>query len=161
MRTSNFTLNSFTGSGDITTKPGHILSIAGVPDIEYLTAKSIGLVASKKETPQRTKALSAAAASKVYERELTQYDRSTEQLRFYNVYYLSTVADTDTTIGANIKAIIDGYVAYGTLDEKIKYGGGVQYFISKKPRQSIGFSYKNDLTIWVTVSKNSLSGCFF
>jgi hypothetical protein len=41
---------------------------------------------------------------------------------------------------------LNGYVAYGTRDEKWKYSGGFRYMISKKPnRQLISFQYKYDL----------------
>ncbi len=59
---------------------------------------------------------------------------------------------TSSAFSTNL--IIDGYVAYGTKDEKFKYGGGIQYFISKKPRQSIGFSYKNDVEL-IGASQNT------
>jgi hypothetical protein len=36
------------------------------------------------------------------------------------------------------------YVAYGTLDGKIKYGGGFLYMFSKNPRRDLGIYYKND-----------------
>jgi hypothetical protein len=37
------------------------------------------------------------------------------------------------------------YLAYGTRDQKFKYGGGMQFFITKKPRQLVKFMYRNDL----------------
>ena len=44
------------------------------------------------------------------------------------------------------RLMLDGYIAYGTRDEKFKYGGGFEYFLAKKrPRHSIGVSYRNDL----------------
>jgi len=43
---------------------------------------------------------------------------------------------------------INGYGAYGTKDEKFKYGLGVKSFITKQPRQIIYFGYKDDLEIF-------------
>ncbi len=43
------------------------------------------------------------------------------------------------------RGMLEGYVAYGTLDQRFKYGGSVFYFLSKKPRESVYFSYKNDV----------------
>lgn len=43
---------------------------------------------------------------------------------------------------------LNGYVAYGTLDQKYKYGVGFKAFLSKKPtRQLIGMDYKSDMEI--------------
>ena len=39
---------------------------------------------------------------------------------------------------------LKGYVAYGTKDQKFKYGGGGDYFFSKEPLLSIGANYFND-----------------
>ncbi|MBL4624655.1 MAG: hypothetical protein JKY42_05900, partial [Flavobacteriales bacterium] len=43
------------------------------------------------------------------------------------------------------RLMLEGYGAYGTLDKKFKYGVGFNYFLSKKPRQSIEGSYKYDV----------------
>lgn len=40
---------------------------------------------------------------------------------------------------------LSGYLAYGTKDEEFKYGGGIKYMLSKKPRQFAGVGYKNDV----------------
>ncbi len=37
------------------------------------------------------------------------------------------------------------YLAYGTRDNKFKYGGNFIYMLSKKPRMTLGASYKNDI----------------
>lgn len=39
---------------------------------------------------------------------------------------------------------LKGYVAYGTKDQKIKYGGGGDYFFKKEPLLSVGANYFND-----------------
>lgn len=41
---------------------------------------------------------------------------------------------------------LEGYVAYGTKDEKFKYFGGFRYYLRTKPREAIGASYKNDVS---------------
>lgn len=43
------------------------------------------------------------------------------------------------------RLVMDAYVAYGTLDEKWKYGGNARFFLSKEPRSSVGFSAQKDL----------------
>lgn len=43
------------------------------------------------------------------------------------------------------KIMFDAHVAYGTKDEIWKYGGGVLYMFSKRPRRSAGASYKYDI----------------
>ncbi len=43
---------------------------------------------------------------------------------------------------------LNGYVAYGTLDEKFKYALGFKTFITKKPtRQLLGMNYRSDYEI--------------
>lgn len=43
--------------------------------------------------------------------------------------------------------MLEGYLAYGTRDKRFKYMLGGQYFLSKKPRQSIGAYYSEDLEL--------------
>lgn len=46
------------------------------------------------------------------------------------------------------RLMLESYVAYGTnpdQEQPFKYGGGFKYFLSKKPRLSVGASYKNDV----------------
>lgn len=40
--------------------------------------------------------------------------------------------------------MIDGHVAYGTEDDRIKYGLGMMYLFSKNPRRAFSASYVND-----------------
>jgi len=40
---------------------------------------------------------------------------------------------------------LEGYLAYGTTDEKFKYSAGFRYFLNKKPREAIGSLYKKDV----------------
>ncbi|MCK9617271.1 MAG: DUF5686 and carboxypeptidase regulatory-like domain-containing protein [Lentimicrobiaceae bacterium] len=42
------------------------------------------------------------------------------------------------------KIMLDGHVAYGTKDEKFKYGGGFIYMFDKNPRRAMGASFKHD-----------------
>lgn len=43
------------------------------------------------------------------------------------------------------KLMLEGHVAYGTLDQAFKYGGGVKYILNKNPRRTIEVSYKYDM----------------
>ena len=69
---------------------------------------------------------------------------------YYTLYSFNAIEGNRIRLGGrtsnnfSTNVILDGYVAYGTKDEKFKYKGGIQYYFSKKPRQSIGLSYKND-----------------
>jgi len=50
-----------------------------------------------------------------------------------------------TSNAFSTRLMLEGYLAYGTLDEKFKYGGGFMYMVSKDPRRAIGFTYENDI----------------
>lgn len=50
-----------------------------------------------------------------------------------------------TSNAFSTRTMLEGYIAYGTLDQRFKYGGSVFYFLNKKPRESVFFSYKNDV----------------
>jgi hypothetical protein len=43
------------------------------------------------------------------------------------------------------KLMLDGHLAYGTKDEKLKYAAGLTYMVGKNPRRSIGLSFKYDM----------------
>ncbi|MCF8298495.1 MAG: DUF5686 and carboxypeptidase regulatory-like domain-containing protein [Saprospiraceae bacterium] len=43
------------------------------------------------------------------------------------------------------KIMYNAHLAYGTKDEKFKYGGGLIYMKSKNPRRTFNFQYKNDI----------------
>lgn len=43
------------------------------------------------------------------------------------------------------KLMFTGYTAFGTKDQKLKYGAGFLYILDKNPRQSIGYNYKDDI----------------
>lgn len=40
---------------------------------------------------------------------------------------------------------VDGYLAYGTMDERYKYFMGLDYLITKSPRQKLRLSHQNDV----------------
>ena len=42
------------------------------------------------------------------------------------------------------RVLLEGYAAYGTKDERFKYMIGGQYFLSKKPRQTLGVYFSED-----------------
>jgi hypothetical protein len=52
--------------------------------------------------------------------------------------------------------VLNGYTAYGTDDERFKYGGWFDLLLSNQPRQLMGFSYSNDLE-QLGQSQNALS----
>jgi len=51
---------------------------------------------------------------------------------------------------------LNGYLAYGTLDQRFKYAGGYRAFLSKDPRQLIFLNYKSDYEI-LGQSQNAFS----
>ncbi|MBT8195375.1 MAG: carboxypeptidase-like regulatory domain-containing protein [Bacteroidia bacterium] len=71
---------------------------------------------------------------------------------YFSLYSFNTVEGNRFRFGArtgnkfSTRVILDGYLAYGTKDEKYKYKGGIRYFLHKKPRQFIGASYKDDVS---------------
>ncbi|CAN5510304.1 DUF5686 family protein [soil metagenome] len=70
---------------------------------------------------------------------------------YYTLYSFNQIEGNRFRIGArtsddlSTKILIDGYLAYGTKDQRFKYGGNIRYNFSKKPRQFIGLSFKNDV----------------
>jgi len=58
------------------------------------------------------------------------------------------------------RIMFDGYAAYGTLDSRFKYGGGVLYMINKNPRRAVAGSFKYDLEQLGT-SQNAFREDFF
>jgi len=60
-----------------------------------------------------------------------------------------------TNIDFSDKWVLKGYAAYGTRDERFKYGGSAQYFITKKPwtTVTVGGSYEIEQ---VGISKEAL-----
>ena len=50
-----------------------------------------------------------------------------------------------TNIGFSDKWELGSYAAYGTLDQKFKYGANARYIISRKRWSEVGMSYREDL----------------
>lgn len=42
--------------------------------------------------------------------------------------------------------MLEAYAAYGLRDKRVKYGGSFLWLLQKNPRQSIGLSYRNDIS---------------
>lgn len=43
------------------------------------------------------------------------------------------------------KLMLEGHIAYGTKDQRFKYGVGLMYMLNKRPRSSVGLSHKHDI----------------
>lgn len=43
------------------------------------------------------------------------------------------------------KLMLEGHLAYGSKDQKLKYALGLQYMVGKNPRRSIGLAYRYDM----------------
>jgi len=52
-----------------------------------------------------------------------------------------------TSNAFSTRTLLEGYLAYGTRDKRFKYSLGGQYFLSKKPRQTLGAYYSEDLEL--------------
>ncbi len=50
-----------------------------------------------------------------------------------------------TTVKFNKNFRLEGHIAYGTLDTKVKWGLGFLYLLDKNPRRAIGVNYKHDI----------------
>ena len=70
---------------------------------------------------------------------------------YFTIYSFNPIEGTRLRLGGRTSnafstdLMLEGYGAYGFRDEEFKYGLSGQYFITKKPRQSIGLSYKKDV----------------
>jgi len=53
-----------------------------------------------------------------------------------------------TTMKFNPNLRLNGYVAYGSQDEKWKYNGGFEYYFSKKPKDYLSVQYKHDYEVF-------------
>ncbi|MBI9069026.1 MAG: carboxypeptidase-like regulatory domain-containing protein [Salinivirgaceae bacterium] len=70
-----------------------------------------------------------------------------------------------TSNAFSTKYMLTGHLAYGTRDEKLKYGLGGLYMFNKNPRRSFGLNYKKDyeqlgITSYAFLSDNFLSSIF-
>ena len=50
-----------------------------------------------------------------------------------------------TTVGFNSHFRLEGHAAYGTKDQKLKYGIGALFLPGKNPRRALGLNYRYDL----------------
>lgn len=72
---------------------------------------------------------------------------------YYNTLSFNTVEGARLRVGGRTSNKfsrwyeLNGYLAYGTKDDKFKYSLGFRSFITKKPRQMVGMNYKNDYEI--------------
>ena len=70
---------------------------------------------------------------------------------YYKIYSFNPVEGHRFRLGVRTndnfseRIRLNGYVAYGTDDDRFKSGGGVDYISSIQPRQMVGFSFKDDL----------------
>ncbi len=70
---------------------------------------------------------------------------------YFKVYSFNKVEGHRFRVGArtsnnfSTRIMLEGYLAYGTKDTKVKYGGEVLYFLSKEPRHSISAKYFKDI----------------
>lgn len=70
---------------------------------------------------------------------------------YYTLYSFNPIEGNRFKIGGrtsnafSTKIMLDGYLAYGLKDKQFKYGIGGMGFITKKPRQIVGFHYQKDL----------------
>jgi len=65
-----------------------------------------------------------------------------------------------TSNAFSTKVLLGGYVAYGTLDQRLKYGGNVLYMINKNPRRALSGSFRYDLE-QLGASQNAFREDFF
>lgn len=66
-----------------------------------------------------------------------------------------------TSDNLTTKFRVGGYVAYGTRDERFKYGADFQYNINKNPREIIGGAYKKDISLNSENSEEFEEGSLF
>ena len=69
---------------------------------------------------------------------------------YYNMYSYNAIEGNRFRFGGRTSNKfskwyeLSGYTAFGTKDEKFKYGLGIRAFVTKKPRLMVGMYYKND-----------------
>jgi hypothetical protein len=70
---------------------------------------------------------------------------------YYTFYSFNPVEGNRFRLGGRTsnafskRIMLDGYLAYGTRDERFKYGGGLIYIMKKNPRMAFGMSGKRDM----------------
>jgi hypothetical protein len=65
-----------------------------------------------------------------------------------------------TSNAFSTKVMLGGYLAYGTLDNKLKYGGNVLYMLNKNPRRALSGSFRYDME-QLGASQNAFREDFF
>ena len=69
---------------------------------------------------------------------------------YYSIYSSNMIEGSRVRLGGrttskfNPNLRLNGYTAYGFKDENFKYGGGLEYFFSKKPRTKIALQGQHD-----------------
>ena len=70
---------------------------------------------------------------------------------YFNTYSWNVIEGHRFRLGGrtsndfSTRLMLEGYLAYGTKDEKFKYNAAFLYFLSKNPRQFIGANYSKDV----------------
>ena len=70
---------------------------------------------------------------------------------YYTLYSFNPVEGHRFRLGGRTssslskKVLLEGYVAYGIRDERIKYGGGASFMLNRQPRMLLTFSGKRDV----------------
>lgn len=70
---------------------------------------------------------------------------------YYTFYSFNEIEGKRLKLGArtsnqfSTNLMIEGHVAYGIKDERIKYGGGFLYLFNKNPRVAVAMHYKHDI----------------
>lgn len=70
---------------------------------------------------------------------------------YFTLYSFNNVEGNRIRLGArtsnefSTKYMLEGFVAYGTKDQRFKYGGNVLYIFNKNPRKSFSLDYKHNM----------------
>lgn len=70
---------------------------------------------------------------------------------YFTLYSFNNVEGNRIRIGGrtsnkiSTKAMIESYIAYGTKDQRFKYGGNFIYVFNKNPRKAFAIDYKHDM----------------
>jgi hypothetical protein len=131
-------------------------------DDEYwTTARHDSLSKREKDIYALVDTIKSLPAFKTYLDVITLFITGYKQFKFlpafefgpyFTIYSFNSVEGNRFRIGGrtsddfSTKIEFNGYVAYGTKDNRFKYKTGFRYLISKKPRQTFIASYKNDVT---------------
>ncbi|NJK94035.1 MAG: hypothetical protein HC905_03090 [Bacteroidales bacterium] len=70
---------------------------------------------------------------------------------YYTLYSYNPIEGNRFRLGGrtsndfSTRLLLSGHVAYGTRDQKFKYGAGALYMLNKEPRLAIGGNFENDI----------------